>query len=141
MSKYKPLSDRLSHHEGDEWTASFAALEEVLGFPLPKGARDQNAWWLGGEKPHHNTWKAQGWRVETVDRNAQTVVFRRDQPGEMIAPTPMDAAMEAPSAPEAPAARKGVVSAAVAGGAAALLAGGVSVLANFLAKRKGEPWR
>ncbi|MDP1618780.1 hypothetical protein [Phenylobacterium sp.] len=141
MSKYKPLSDRLSQHEADDWSVSFAELEDVLGFPLPKAARDQNAWWLGGEKPHHDTWKAQGWRVETVDRNAQTVVFRRYQAAEMSEPTPMEAAMEAPTAAETPTARKGVVTAAVAGGAAALLAGGVSVLASFLAKRKGEPWR
>ena len=141
MSKYKPLSDRLARHEADDWSASFAELEEVLGFPLPKSARDQNAWWTGGEKPHHEAWKGAGWRVEAVDRNAQNVVFRRDDGVEASGPTPMEVAMEPPAAPEAKTARKGVVSAAVAGGAAALLAGGVSVLANFLAKRKGEPWR
>jgi hypothetical protein len=140
MSKYKPLSDRLAQHEADDWSASFAEIEEVLGFPLPKSARDQNAWWTGGEKPHHEAWKGAGWRVETVDRNAQNVVFRRDDGVEAPEPTPMEVAMEPPTV-EAKAPRKGVVSAAVAGGAAALLAGGVAVVANFLARRKGEPWR
>jgi len=36
---------------------------------------------------------------------------------------------------------KRVLPTAVVGGAAALLAGGVAVLAGFLARRKGEPWR
>jgi hypothetical protein len=141
MSKYKPLSDRLARHEADDWSASFAELEEVLGFPLPKSARDQNAWWMGGEKPHHDAWKGAGWRVEAVDRAAQTVVFARDSGVGAPEPTPMEAAMEAPGDADPKTPRKGVVSAALAGGAAALLAGGVSVLANFLAKRKGEPWR
>ena len=121
--------------------ASVAEAEAVLGYPLPRGGRDRNAWWTGGEKPHHEAWKGAGWRVETVDRNAQTVAFRRDADAAAPEPTPMEVAMEAPGETEANTPRKGVVSAAVTGGAAALLAGGVSVLANFLAKRKGEPWR
>lgn len=141
MSKYKPLSDRLARREADTWSASFAELEEVLGFPLPKSARDQNAWWMGGDKPHHEAWKGVGWRVEAIDRIAQTVVFARDPGAETPEPTPMDVAMEPPIASAAKTPRQGVVSAAVAGGAAALLAGGVAVVANFLAKRKGEPWR
>ena len=39
MSKYHPLSERLKGHGQDDWQASFAEIEEVLGFPLPKSAR------------------------------------------------------------------------------------------------------
>lgn len=51
MSKYAPLSQRLQRHRGDEWRASFAEIEEVLGFPLPKGARTGKSWWSDAEKP------------------------------------------------------------------------------------------
>lgn len=147
MSKYKPLSDRLAQHEADRWTASFAELEEVLGFPLPKSAREQNAWWRGGEKPHHSAWTEPGWRVLDLDRAAETVVFSRDQPAAVaessLPPTTSPTTDTAPATPGTKPAlgAKGVIPTAVVGGAAALLAGGVAVLAGFLARRKGEPWR
>lgn len=142
MSKYKPLSDHLAQAKGDRWTASFAELEEVLGFPLPKSARDQNAWWLGGEKPHHSAWTEPGWRVLDLDRAAQTVVFARDAasptgPDSLTPETGSDAVPESGAEQSA----KRVLPTAVVGGAAALLAGGVALLAGFLARRKGEPWR
>jgi hypothetical protein len=142
MSKYKPLSERLSRHKADRWSASFAELEEVLGFPLPKAARDQNAWWRGGEKPHHSAWTEPGWRVVDLDRTAQTVVFGRDSGASTSAVAPA-AQVETEVAPEATneSSMKRVLPTAVVGGAAALLAGGVAVLAGFLARRKGEPWR
>lgn len=139
MSKYKPLSERLSRHAADRWSASFAELEEVLGFPLPKSAREQNAWWRGGEKPHHSAWTEPGWRVLDLDRAAETVVFGRDQ----AASAASAAETESPIVSEAKPAERArrVMPTAVVGGAAALLAGGVAVLAGFLARRKGEPWR
>lgn len=142
MSKYKPLSDHLAQAKADRWTASFAELEEVLGFPLPKSARDQNAWWLGGEKPHHSAWTEPGWRVLDLDRAAQTVVFGRDA-GASASPVAPAAEAETEAAPEAKtgSSMKRVLPTAVLGGAAALLAGGVALLAGFLARRKGEPWR
>lgn len=142
MSKYKPLSDRLAQHDADRWTASFAELEEVLGFPLPKSAREQNAWWRGADRPHHSAWTEPGWRVLELDRRAETVVFGRDQEAS-AAPAPGLAEAPSPAAPEDKSARpaKRVIPTAVVGGAAALLAGGVAVLAGFLARRKGEPWR
>lgn len=78
MSKYKPLSDRLGGHAGDEWRASFEDVEGVLGFPLPKSARTSGAWWSAADKAHHQAWLAQGWRVDEVDRTLGSVVFRRD---------------------------------------------------------------
>lgn len=167
MSKYKPLSDRLQGHQADEWRASFAEIEEILGFPLPKGAASQG-WWTGAEKPHHAAWTAPGWRVVELDREGGTVVF-----GRAAKPAPKTRKAAKPAGPEpvasdaplvAPAAegggaqpevlrqaaeaaskdvklRKMAMPAAVAGGAAAVLAGTAAVIAGFLAKRKGEPWR
>lgn len=74
MSKYRPLSDRLSAEGGDEWRASFAEVEAALGFPLPKAARSGGAWWSNApDKP----WMAAGWEVAEVDRQSETVVFRK----------------------------------------------------------------
>jgi hypothetical protein len=60
MSKYRPLSDRLSGHAEDEWRTSFKDIEKMLGFPLPKGARTGRAWWDKAAPP--------GWEVGEVDQ-------------------------------------------------------------------------
>lgn len=159
MSKYKPLSDRLAGSDTREWRASLAEIEEVLGFPLPKGASAQS-WWMGAGKPHHAAWTAPGWSVLEFDREGGTVLFSRSGDPEPAAPA--DAPLVAPAAEggsptsdivtagsgsETSAAGKGgtlrkmAMPAAVAGGAAAVLAGAAAVIAGFLAKRKGEPWR
>lgn len=80
MGKYDPLSARLAGHAGHEWRASFADLEKVLGFPLPKSARVHRAWW-GNEasphQPHKRAWLDHGWHAENVDQAAELVTFRR----------------------------------------------------------------
>jgi len=96
MGKYQPLSERLAGHPGDEWRASFAEIEEVLGFPLPKAARG-HAWWVSvGDKPHARAWTAGGWRAE-MDRPSGSVTFRRtvSEPALQGAPDPL----ATPSAP------------------------------------------
>jgi hypothetical protein len=78
MSKYNPLSARLAGHAGPEWRASFAELEEVLGFPLPKGARTGRAWWRNdADAPHVRAWTGLGWEAGEVDHVAGLVTFRK----------------------------------------------------------------
>jgi len=78
MSKYNPLSARLAGHAGPEWRASFAELEEVLGFPLPKGARAGKAWWKNDPAaPHARAWTEGGWEAGDVDQAAGVVTFRK----------------------------------------------------------------
>jgi hypothetical protein len=78
MSKYQPLSDRLRGHPADEWRTSFSELEDVLGFPLPKGARSGRAWWMNDQaKPHSRAWAAHGWQAHEVDPSGGVVTFRR----------------------------------------------------------------
>jgi hypothetical protein len=78
MSKYEPLSAHLAGAAGDEWQTTFAELEAVLGFPLPKAARAGRAWWANDpERSHARAWAAQGWEVGDVDHAAERVVFRR----------------------------------------------------------------
>ncbi|RAK51262.1 DUF7662 domain-containing protein [Phenylobacterium deserti] len=78
MSKYEPLSEQLRGHSADEWRANFSDLEQVLGFPLPKGARTGRKWWVNDpEKSHSRAWAAHGWEVGDIDPQAETVIFRR----------------------------------------------------------------
>ncbi|MET0274778.1 MAG: hypothetical protein ABW360_17465 [Phenylobacterium sp.] len=131
MSKYKALSDRLRGHAGEEWRATFAEIEEVLGFPLPKGARTGKAWWTSG------TWE--GWQAQEIDHAAGAVTFRRsgllpaDEPlgdeepsvGEDIEGDPPKDALAIPAPPETP-----TVDVKKAAPKAALIAGGVAVVAG-----------
>jgi hypothetical protein len=83
MSKYNPLSARLAGHAGPEWRASFAELEEVLGFPLPKSARTGKAWWKNDARaPHASAWTTGGWEALDVDQAAGLVTFRKIAPAE-----------------------------------------------------------
>ncbi len=78
MSKYDPLSARLAGHAGAEWRASFAELEEVLGFPLPKGARTGKTWWKNDTAaPHARAWTGSGWEATAVDQAQGFVTFRK----------------------------------------------------------------
>jgi hypothetical protein len=121
MSKYRPLSDRLSRHIGDEWRASFGEIEAVLGSSLPKAAQ-QASWWSGSaEKPYQRAWLDHGWRVGEIDKEAGTVTFRRERELQ-AAPTPMvEAASEALATPDR--AKPALGATALIGGAVALVAG------------------
>lgn len=124
MSKYQPLSDRLSGHQADEWRASFGDVEKVLGFPLPKLARSSQAWWSNdADRGPGRAWTKAGWMVAEIDRPAGTVLFRRNaaspdiEAAGGIASSPADPLQLAPQAERL---RK----------AAPFIAGGVAVLAG-----------
>src|SRR5271165_1633156 len=78
MSKYEPLSTRLAADAGPKWRASFAELEAVLGFPLPKRARSAQSWWSNsGSEPHQRAWILNGWEVDRVDIPGGHVTFHK----------------------------------------------------------------
>jgi len=85
-SKYAPLGTHLAGLK-DEWLASFADLEAILGFPLPDSALRYAAWWANHSSGsrHTSAWLDQGWRAEELDLDGERVVFRRGnaatQPG------------------------------------------------------------
>ena len=121
MSKYRPLSDRLSLYDGDEWRATFAEIEGVLGSSLPKAAQ-QAAWWVGtAEKPHQRVWLDHGWRVADVDKVADAVTFRRDS-GAPESP-PLTSVVETEAAAKPDHAKLALGAPALIGGAVALVAG------------------
>lgn len=139
MSKYNPLSDRLAGHPANEWQASFAEIEEVLGFPLPKSARTGKSWWSGMDKPHAKAWAAHGFEAN-VDHARSLVTFRRGEtaPAAAVRPPVGEIAPERMEAPAQPPATMGAA-AAIADdarhqrtlGVAALVAGGVAVAAGL----------
>lgn len=125
MSKYAPLSQRLQRHRGNEWRASFAEIEEVLGFPLPKGATGK-AWW-GHDKPHAKAWTVPGWTAHAVDPTKGKVTFRRSAVSPEVVDVTAGPAADL-AAPEPTPAKS--VNPYVLGG---LIAGGVVAIASVAA--------
>jgi hypothetical protein len=147
MSKYQPLSARLSAHPDPEWRADFAELERLLGFPLPKAARTGRSWWKPEGGAHARAWTDIGWSAHEVDPSGGLVIFRRE--GASSAKPP-GAAAKAPQPPEAaplalgdePAIVKSLERPkwhmAVLAGGLALLAGGAALAIRSVVRRRGE---
>ena len=79
MGKYEPLTHYLENHAGEIWDASFADVERILGFALPRSAHDYAAWWANQKPGHSQTrgWSDAGWETGQVDLAAKKVRFRR----------------------------------------------------------------
>ena len=63
-------------------TLAFAAIEALVGRPLPPSARDlrrYRAWWMhtAAHARSWHGWTRAGWRVAAVDPTAETVTFAR----------------------------------------------------------------
>jgi hypothetical protein len=136
MSKYQPLSERLTGHTAHEWRASFSEIEDLLGFPLPKAARAGRSWWTGQDKPHTRAWMTSGWEVGEVDPPGGFVTFRRPvsevamqtpsgEPPAKVQPLPMKIAAEGASI--APRAKRWGLAAAIAAGAAVVTGAAVAI--------------
>jgi hypothetical protein len=82
MNKYHKLSRYLQGLDADEWDATFEEIEGILGFELPKSAREYNPWWAnqsGGGHVQSRAWQSVGWRTEAVRPMAGTVRFVRSE--------------------------------------------------------------
>jgi hypothetical protein len=141
MSKYDPLSDRLSGHSGLEWRASFAELEKVLGFPLPKAARGRT-WWKAEAGSHARAWTDAGWSAHEVDPAAGQVLFRRQDQSPLVAPAVAEGPLPKPS-PAATGDEPAIVKAlerpkwhmALLAGGLAVVAGGAALALRGLMRR------
>jgi hypothetical protein len=79
-SKYEPLGRHLATIRFNEWRATFADIEQVLGFRLPASARTHAAWW-GNDRQSRSqasAWLEVGWKATQVDVGVGRVVFRRE---------------------------------------------------------------
>lgn len=137
MSKYQSLSDHLAALNADEWRASFAEVEAILGFSLPKAALTEARWWSNDDdKPHKRAWLDAGWRVADLDRRDAKVVFERREPrvgltAELVVAPPVAVAETREKQTG-----KGRALWALAAGAAAV-AVGLGVAAARLLRRRG----
>jgi hypothetical protein len=83
MPKYDALKDHLSAVETDEWNASFAEIERILGFGLPASASKYPAWWANQAGPGHSqsdSWQQAGWQTCDLNLARRQVCFRRSKP-------------------------------------------------------------
>ena len=131
MSKYSPLSDFLAQRAEDDWRASFAEVEMVLGASLPKAAK-QPAWWIGSDKPHQKAWLDHGWRVSAV---GEGMVSLKRAVAHEVQPPALKAAAENASTQAHVRQTAGI--AAIVGGAIAVVAG-LGVLSAKLLKARAR---
>ena len=75
-SKYHRLAAYLAAQPAAPVTCTFAAIEAVMGGPLP-GAAFAPAWWYRPVVRVPRALAAVGWRVVAVDIRAGTVTFER----------------------------------------------------------------
>jgi len=82
MSKYEPLPQFLASAGGTSHRMTFAEIERILGFKLPKSAYQHEAWWSNNDTGHSHAraWLKLGWRTEAVDLRERKVTFQRSSP-------------------------------------------------------------
>jgi hypothetical protein len=79
MSKYESLPQFLASERSSVKRMSFAEIERILGFKLPKSAYQHEAWWSNNATGHSHArvWLEAGWRTEAVDLAGRKVTFQR----------------------------------------------------------------
>jgi len=60
MGKYDPLESHLRQQTADEFTMTFAAVEKVLGEPLPASA-ERPQWWENAKRDEHKRVQTRAW--------------------------------------------------------------------------------
>lgn len=80
MSKYDPLTKALERSDRASVPMSFAEIERVLGFELPRSARTYRPWWSNdaGYHTQARSWLSAGFRASEVSLEGEEVVFLRD---------------------------------------------------------------
>ena len=102
LSKYEPLQKHLAGLDSGRWCASLPDIEKVLGFALPRSARQHPAWWSnsGQDGRHASSWLHVGWRAEDLDLAGERVAFRRvAEPVVLVAPAAAQSPAPQPLAP------------------------------------------
>lgn len=78
MGKYDPLARFLIAQAAQSVPMSFAEVEAVLGFKLPR-SKQYPAWWSNNpsNNPMTKVWLGAGFATEHVDTTSERLVFRR----------------------------------------------------------------
>lgn len=79
MTKYQPLTTHLAARGEPRIAMSFSEMERVLGFSLPRSAREYRPWWANSAHGHvqSRAWLDAGYQSEDVDLAAERLVFAR----------------------------------------------------------------
>jgi hypothetical protein len=83
MPKYEKLSRYLATTNVEQATLTFAEIEGVIGFSLPRSAHTYPAWWSNQASPGHSqssAWQSVGWRTGEVNLSVKKVSFFRVRP-------------------------------------------------------------
>ena len=76
--KYRKLYAHLLSLSSQEWKASFADIEVIIGDNLPASAWDYQAWWANDATHSQGAaWLSAGWKTAQVDMDAETLLFSR----------------------------------------------------------------
>ena len=84
MTKYDALGAFLRRQDACEVPMRFQEVESVLGFPLPKSARDYSPWWANQTSSGHSqcrAWMEAGWRTSRLDLAGESVIFVQHEAG------------------------------------------------------------
>ncbi|MCA1725165.1 MAG: hypothetical protein LC748_13125 [Thermomicrobia bacterium] len=76
-TKYLPLIEYLSAQQGSDIRCTFAQIEAIIGFPLPRTARTVTGFWTDRLRPHVRAWQQTGWQAH-MDFPNRCVTFHRD---------------------------------------------------------------
>ena len=101
MQKYAPLRRWLEARADPQVRLSFAEIEAILGFALPRSARLHRPWWANSFGAHVQAaaWLDAGWQTAQVDLEAQTLLFvRAADPAYPIPPTSVSGVEESGAA-------------------------------------------
>jgi DNA-binding transcriptional regulator YiaG len=79
-SKYFPLFEFLNGHSEPSVRLALPEIEELIGEPLPRSARDRRGFWSNRRQGGHqaSAWLESGYRVETIDLEAEQIQFKRE---------------------------------------------------------------
>ena len=79
MSKYENLHQFLILESSPSKRLTFAEIERILGFKLPKSAYEHKEWWSNNATGHSHAkaWLEAGWRKQELDLDARKVTFKR----------------------------------------------------------------
>lgn len=89
MSKYRALRTYLEGRSTDAVPMTFAEIERLLGFKLPR-SQAYPAWWSNNPTNNvmTNEWLAAGYKTEQVDIAGRKLVFRRIPGPQAAKPAP-----------------------------------------------------
>jgi len=81
MSKYNPLLKTLERESKEAIHLTFAEIERILGFNLPKSARKLRPWWSNDPTTHTQAraWLTAGYRATEVNLENEQVIFLKQR--------------------------------------------------------------